>query len=205
MTERLTHTQWNKWKYLLVGKSIVCVNRTISERESCWVAPFWQFELLLWSISSGFPLANPFGLPESQSIFGVSQDPPMSSYTTLSQDELHHKGLWVEHPLTSLSFWSLRSFPEHVYLGRSPDLENEKYVVWVGPNFNCPAIFVLEFWSIGNELPITLPLGASSTACLKMRMKDQQGYVCQAKGAELYSVECGLSQIAFGKKYHWSK
>ena len=28
-----------------------------SERESLWVAPSWQFELLLWGISSGFPLA----------------------------------------------------------------------------------------------------------------------------------------------------
>ena len=78
-------------------------------------------------------------------------------------------------------------------------MENEKYVVWVGPNFNCPAIPVLEFWSIGNELPISLSLGAPSTACLKMRMKDRQGHIFQAKGAELYSVECGLSQIAFGK------
>ena len=53
-------------------------------------------------------------------------------------------------------------------------MENEKYVAWVGPNFNCLAFLVLEFWSTGNESPITLPSGAPSTACLKMRIKDQQ-------------------------------
>ena len=31
--------------------------------------PLWQFELLLWGISSAFPLANHFDLPYSQSIF----------------------------------------------------------------------------------------------------------------------------------------
>ena len=182
----------------------MCVDTQGTQERGCWVTPAWRFESLLSGISPGFLLPV--------IVVSLVHSPDLvylrilsCVHASLSQDRSYHKGLWVEHPLTSLSFWSLRSFPEHVYLGRSPDLENEKYVVWVGPNFNCPAIFVLEFWSIGNELPITLPLGASSTACLKMRMKDQQGYVCQAKGAELYSVECGLSQIAFGKKYHWSK
>ena len=35
-----------------------------------------QFELLLWGISSGFPLDD-LDLHGSQSIFGISQDPPM--------------------------------------------------------------------------------------------------------------------------------
>ena len=41
------------------------------------VTPSWQFELLLWAISSGFPLANRFDLPGSESMFDISQDPPM--------------------------------------------------------------------------------------------------------------------------------
>ena len=38
-----------------------------------------QFELLLWGISSAFPLANPFDLPGSQSVSGISQNPPRAS------------------------------------------------------------------------------------------------------------------------------
>ena len=39
--------------------------------------PCGQFELLLVGISSEFPLANNFDLPGSQSILGITQDPPM--------------------------------------------------------------------------------------------------------------------------------
>ena len=41
--------------------------------ESVRVRPSWQFELLLWGISSGFPLISHLNLPGSESIFGVSQ------------------------------------------------------------------------------------------------------------------------------------
>ena len=40
-----------------------------TQRESPWVVPSWQFELLLWSVSSKCPLASHFDLPSSQSIF----------------------------------------------------------------------------------------------------------------------------------------
>ena len=40
----------------------------------------WQFESLLWGISSVFPLTNHFDLPGSESIFGVSQDFPMCAH-----------------------------------------------------------------------------------------------------------------------------
>ena len=49
--------------------------------------PEWRFELPLWGISSGFHSANHFDLPGSQSIFGLSQDPPMYVHTSLSQGE----------------------------------------------------------------------------------------------------------------------
>ena len=49
---------------------------------------------------SGYPLANHSDLPGSQSIFGLSQDPSMCEYTSLSQDKFYCKGIWVERPLT---------------------------------------------------------------------------------------------------------
>ena len=49
------------------------------------VTPFW-FESLLWGISSGFPLTSHLALPGSESVFGVSQGPPLCVCTSLSQD-----------------------------------------------------------------------------------------------------------------------
>ena len=53
----------------------------------------WQFELLSRGISSGFPLTSHFDLPGSESIFGVSQDPPTCVHASLSQDGFHLRGL----------------------------------------------------------------------------------------------------------------
>ena len=44
------------------------------------------FEFLSWDISSSFPLANNFDLPGSQSVFVISQNPPMCAHASLSQD-----------------------------------------------------------------------------------------------------------------------
>ena len=49
----------------------------------------------LWDISSTFPLASHFDLPGSESIFGITQDPPMCAYTPLGQDGFYPGGLWV--------------------------------------------------------------------------------------------------------------
>ena len=62
--------------------------------------PSRQFELLLWGISSRFPLASYFDLYDSQikphkSIFGISQDPRVCAHTPLSQDGFYRKGMWV--------------------------------------------------------------------------------------------------------------
>ena len=51
------------------------------------------FELLLWGISSNFPLANHFDLPDSESVFGISQDPPKCAHTSLSQDGVYLKSI----------------------------------------------------------------------------------------------------------------
>ena len=45
--------------------------------------PLWQFELFLWGISSSFPLANHSHLLASQSVFGISQDPPMCVHASV--------------------------------------------------------------------------------------------------------------------------
>ena len=73
-------------KYLLGEKrSTVCVDRHTGRlRER--VTPSWQFESLIWGISSVFPLTNHFDLPGSESIFSVSQDLPMCACASLSQD-----------------------------------------------------------------------------------------------------------------------
>ena len=143
-------------------KSTECVDRRTGrlreESRSCWVTPSWQFELLWWSISSRFPLANHYDLPGSQSIFGASQDPFLCTHVSLSQDGFYHKGLWVENPLPWL-LWLARSlFCESLVEGVSR-LWNEKSVQGSASSLNCPAILVLEFLSIENESPIALPWG----------------------------------------------
>ena len=49
----------------------------------------WKFEFLLWGIPSRSPLANNFDLPGSRFISGISQDPLMCAYASLSQDEFY--------------------------------------------------------------------------------------------------------------------
>ena len=55
-----------------------------SERERA--VPSWSFESLMWGISSGLNLANHLALPHSESVFGLSQGPPMCARASLSQD-----------------------------------------------------------------------------------------------------------------------
>ena len=54
-----------------------------AQRES--VLSLGWFELLLWDVSSGFPLASHLALLGSD-IFGASQEPPKYAYVSLSQD-----------------------------------------------------------------------------------------------------------------------
>ena len=56
-----------------------------------------------------FPFANNFDLPGSQFIFGMSEDPSMYAYASLSQDGSYYKGIWVEHPLALLPICPARS------------------------------------------------------------------------------------------------
>ena len=51
-----------------------------------------------------FPLTNHFDLPDSESVLGISQDLPICSYSSVSQDRFFCKSLWVEQPLASIPF-----------------------------------------------------------------------------------------------------
>ena len=68
----------------------------VRERDTL-ITPLWKFELLLRGISPWFPLASDFDSSDSQSIFHVSQDPPLCAHASLSQDGLYRKGIWVEN------------------------------------------------------------------------------------------------------------
>ena len=59
------------------------------------VLPSWQFKSLIWGISSGFPLADHFDLPGSESIFDLSQNPPVGVCPSLGQDGFQERGLWL--------------------------------------------------------------------------------------------------------------
>ena len=67
-----------------------------------------EFESLIWGTSSWFPLASHFDFPGSESLFGLSQDPPMVVYASLSQGGFQQRGLWVA--LASLLISPPRSF-----------------------------------------------------------------------------------------------
>ena len=101
-----------------------------SEGESliCWVTSLWQCELLLWNISSQFPLSNHSDLPGHSLYLGYLRLIPCV-FIHLSHDGFYCKGLWVEHPLTWLPFGLQGAFSTHMWTERSPDFGNEKYVV----------------------------------------------------------------------------
>ena len=70
-------------KCLLGEKGYVWIDTRVgSER----VVPLWLFESLLWDISSRSLLASHLALAGSESVFGISQGPPMCVHASLSQD-----------------------------------------------------------------------------------------------------------------------
>ena len=142
-------------------------------RESC------ALTTLTWGISSGFPLADHFDLLGSESIFSISQDPPMRACASLSQDGFYRRGIWAKHLLTSLPFRPPKSLSAHVWVGRSPDLRLRN--MWSqGPasSVNCPAILSWNFSPQGMKLQLLYSWGVGggagrgvSTSCLKITKK----------------------------------
>ena len=62
------------------------------ESLSCALVAVWStFMRCFFQVS----LVNHFGLPCSQSIFGISQDPPKCAQASLSQNGFYRKGIWV--------------------------------------------------------------------------------------------------------------
>ena len=124
--------------------------------------PSQQFELLLWGISSRFPLVNYFDLCDSQikphkSIFGISQDPRVCAHTSLSHG-VYHKGMWVGNNPWHISLWPPRSLFCTCVVRKVSRLRQKNMWSRQSPAFslNCPAILFLEFQSIGNESFIAL-------------------------------------------------
>ena len=46
----------------------------------------WWFKSFVWDISSGFLLASHSDLPGSESVFGISQCPPVCAHASLNRD-----------------------------------------------------------------------------------------------------------------------
>lgn len=80
-------------------------------------------------------------------------------HTSLSQDGFYHRGIWVEHPMTSLPFDLPGAFLS--VCGQGGLLTSGVRDLWPGQgpasSFNCPAILILEFRFTGNESLIALP------------------------------------------------
>ena len=66
------------------------------EVECFYEDPPSRTKSLLCGIYSRFPLANHLAFPDSESIFGLSGDPPMFVLTSLSQDGFQWRGLNVD-------------------------------------------------------------------------------------------------------------
>ena len=110
-----------------------------------------------------------FNLPGSQTIFGISQDPPMCVNTSLSQGGFYRKGIWVEHPLASLPLASLPLAPLPLNLqgtflcmcGEGGFLTWRMRNMWSGQgpvsSLNCLAILFLEFCPQGMTLQSLYP------------------------------------------------
>ena len=159
-----TRAESSKTKYLLGRKRVRVDRHTCRLRriESRWIVLSWQFELLLWGISSGFPLTNHFGLPGSPSLFAVSQDPPRCAHTSLSQNGFYRKGIWVGNiPWANSPLASKESFLCMCGQGGLLTLRIRNKWSGQGPvsSLNCSPILILEFHPTGNESLMPLRRG----------------------------------------------
>ena len=113
------------------------------ESLSCALVAVW---IIFLGLFSSFPLANQFDLPGSQSMFGVSQDPPLCVHTSLSRDGFYQQGVWVAHPLTEFSSGLQGAFLR--MYGQGSLLTSRNMWSEQGPaaSLNCPAVLILE-WS----------------------------------------------------------
>ena len=96
-------------------------------------------------------------------------------HASLSQDGFYLKGLWVAWPQLASHPFDLQAAFLHMY-GWGGFLTSRMRNIWSGQgpvsSLIRPAVLILEFWSLGNESPITLPWGYPSTSCLKSPLRD---------------------------------
>ena len=99
-----------------------------------------------------FPLTDHFDLPDSESVLGISQDPLICSYSSVSQDRFYCKSLWVEHSLASTPFDPQGTCLHMCCRGGLLTLRMINVRSGQGPasSLNCAAILILELWSTAN-------------------------------------------------------
>ena len=97
-----------------------------------------------------------FDLPGSQSIFDISQDPPIGGHASLRQDRFYRRGLWAECILTSLPF----DFQRHFLHFQRGLLTLRMRNMWSGYSqtspLNCPAVLFQGVLSTKNKSTIAL-------------------------------------------------
>ena len=127
--------------------------------------PSWQFESLLWSNSSGFPLANRLALPGSESVFGASQYPRCVHLHLLAKmdSSKERQVLWGGAPPFDLQGDFLHT------CSREDTLKNEEYVVFylVSGQDSAP-LSLLLFWGICPQRRNSSSTWGPSLSCLKM-------------------------------------
>ena len=120
------------------------------------IAPSWQFESLLWGISSGFPLANHFDLPGSKSVFSIAQDFPMWARASLSQDGFYRRSLRVGLATWHHSPFDLQGALLHMCSREgllTSRMKNMWSLIFYLGRAQLPLSIVLlfSFWSIGPQ------------------------------------------------------
>ena len=107
-------------------------------------------------------LTNDFDLPVSESVFCITQDPPIATCSSLSQDGFRQRGLWVG--------WHHSPFDLQGYFlcmcSRLGLLTSGMRKMWSllsgqGPSssLDCPAVLILEYQSRRKESPSAFPWG----------------------------------------------
>ena len=115
-----------------------------TQRESPWVTPLWQFELLLWSISSGFHLAILICLVHSPYLIYLRSRPCVRTLLLVKMEPTAKAS-----GLTLLPLWPARNLFCACVFGVVSWTRNMWF--WQGPNssLNCPAI--LDSVSVNRE------------------------------------------------------
>ena len=79
---------------VFIRRKKVCVDRLTQVGSEKELNLWGSLNHLYGDSSSGFPLANHLALPGSESIFGLTQGPPLCACAFLSQDGFQRKGFW---------------------------------------------------------------------------------------------------------------